>query len=106
MRAPAEQTNQEESIIKRGLQNVDLREYIASLDRTNLALQDLTRTNFRANQPTIANMTGLLKYGTKQLEDAFRSIVQQSCAQKVDPLEYVAKSESILPDYCSYTDTM
>ncbi|KAF1954452.1 hypothetical protein CC80DRAFT_126521 [Byssothecium circinans] len=104
MRAPLEQTNQEDRIIKRGLQNVDLRDYIASLDRTSLALQDLTRTNFRANQGAIADLTALLKRGTKELEDAFRNIVQQSCAQKVDPLEYVAKQNPfpvITPDQLS-----
>ncbi|PVH93857.1 exocyst complex protein-like protein exo70 [Periconia macrospinosa] len=92
MRAPLEQTNQEDRIIKRGLQNVDLRDYIASLDRTNMALQELNRTNFRANQGAISEMTALLKRGTKELEDAFRNILQQSCAERVDPLEYVAKN--------------
>ncbi|KAF2635562.1 hypothetical protein P280DRAFT_473802 [Massarina eburnea CBS 473.64] len=104
MRAPLEQTNQEDRIIKRGLANVDLRDYIASLDRTNLALQDLNRTNFRANQGAVTELTALVKVGTKELEDAFRNVVLDTCAQKVDPLEYVAKNNPfpvIEPDQLS-----
>lgn len=77
------------------LRNVDLGEYIASLDRTNVALQDLKRSNFRANQQAISELSGLVKRGTKELEDAFENVLRESCRQTVDPLEYVAKSGRI-----------
>jgi exocyst complex protein 7 len=76
------------------LRNVEFSDYIASLDRTSAALQDLKRSNFRANQGAIAELSALLKRGTKELEDAFRELLQESCRQKVDPLEYVVKSRT------------
>ena len=38
-----------------------------------------------------------MKRGTKELEDAFREILRESCRQKADPLEYVVKSKSLPP---------
>jgi len=46
----------------------------------------------RANQQAVSDMSALLKRGTKELEDAFRDILRESCRQMVDPLEYVVKS--------------
>jgi exocyst complex protein 7 len=46
----------------------------------------------RANQQAIADMSALLKRGLKELEDAFRDILLESCRQTVVPLEYVMKS--------------
>lgn len=74
------------------MRNVEFSDYIASLDRTSAALQDLKRSNFRANQGAIAELSALLKRGTKELEDAFRELLRESCRQKADPLEYVVKS--------------
>lgn len=78
------------------LRNVDLQDYIASLGRTSQSLAELQRTNMRANQQAIANMSALLKRGLKELEDAFRDILMDSCRQTVVPLEYVMKSAALV----------
>ncbi|KAF2870868.1 Cullin repeat-like-containing domain protein [Massariosphaeria phaeospora] len=91
IRAPLDQTNREERIIRAGPKNVDLRDYIASLDRTATALTDLKRSNLRSNQQAVAELGSLLKFGSKQLEDVFKEMLRESSARTVEPLEYVAK---------------
>lgn len=91
LRAPRDQTDREERIIRAGPGRGDLRDYIASLDRTAIALSDLKRTNLRSNEKAVAQLAGLLKLGNKSLEDVFRGILQDCSREKVQPLEYVAK---------------
>jgi exocyst complex protein 7 len=91
LRAPRDQTDREERIIRAGPGRGDLRDYIASLDRTTSALADLKRSNLRSNEKAVAQLAGLLKLGNKQLEDVFRGILQDCSREKVQPLEYVAK---------------
>jgi len=91
LRAPREESEREESIIRAGPGRGDLDGYIASLDRTARSLSDLKRTNLRSNEKAIVQLSGLLKTGNKQLEDVFRGILQDSARDKVQPLEYVAK---------------
>ncbi|KAH7128602.1 Cullin repeat-like-containing domain protein [Dendryphion nanum] len=92
IRAPLDQTNREERIIRGGPRKGDLRDYIASLDRTTLALSDLKRSNLRSNQQAVTELSNLLQLGSKQLEDVFRDILRDSSARTVEPLEYVAKN--------------
>ena len=94
LRAPGEGSEREEKIIRAGPGRGDLDGYIASLDRTSIALADLKRTNLRSNERAVAQLSGLLKLGNKQLEDVFRSILQDSSREKVQSLEYVAKRTS------------
>lgn len=94
LRAPREESAKEERIIRAGPGRGDLDGYIASLDRTNLSLLDLKRTNLRSNEQAVAELSGLLKMGNKQLEDVFRSILQDSAREKVQALEFVAKRTS------------
>ena len=91
LRAPREESAKEERIIRAGPGRGDLDSYIASLDRTNLNLLDLKRTNLRSNEQAITELSGLLKLGNKQLEEVFRGILQDSCREKFQALEYVAK---------------
>ncbi|KAF1968073.1 exocyst complex protein exo70 [Bimuria novae-zelandiae CBS 107.79] len=92
LRAPLDQSNREDPIINKGLRNVDLQDYIASLGRTSQSLAELRRTNMRANQQAVAEMSALLKRGLRELEDVFRDILRDSCRQTVVPLEYVMKN--------------
>jgi exocyst complex protein 7 len=92
LRAPRDQSEREERIIRAGPGRGDLRDYIASLDRTTMALADLKRTNLRSNEQAIAQLNGLLKSGNKQLEDVFRGILNDVSKQKLQPLEFVAKN--------------
>jgi len=102
LRAPREESAKEERIIRAGPGRGDLDGYIASLDRTNMSLADLKRTNLRSNEQAIAELSGLLKLGNKQLEDVFRGILQDSAREKVQALEYVAKRMS--PIYYDWGD--
>jgi hypothetical protein len=104
LRAPREQSDREERIIRAGPGRGDLRDYIASLDRTAIALGDLKRTNIRSNEKAVAQLAGLLKQGNKQLEDVFRGILQESSREKLQPLEYVAKSACFVISMKSYAD--
>ncbi|KAH7084299.1 Cullin repeat-like-containing domain protein [Paraphoma chrysanthemicola] len=92
LRAPREQTDREERVIRAGPGSGDLRDYIASLDRSTMALADLKRTNMRSNEKAIAQLSGIIKIGNKQLEDKFRGILQDCSRKKLQPLEYVAKN--------------
>ncbi|KAH7351393.1 Cullin repeat-like-containing domain protein [Pyrenochaeta sp. MPI-SDFR-AT-0127] len=91
LRAPREESEREERIIRAGPGRGDLDGYIASLDRTSLALADLKRTNLRSNEKAVTQLSGLLKLGNKQLEEVFRGILQECSRERVQPLEYVAK---------------
>lgn len=91
LRAPREGSEREEGIIRAGPGRGDLDGYIASLDRTALALSDLRRTNLRSNEQAAAQLSGLLKMGNKQLEDVYRGVLLDSSREKVQSLEYVAK---------------
>jgi exocyst complex protein 7 len=92
LRAPREESAKEERIIRAGPGRADLDGYIASLDRTNATLMDLMRTNLRSNENAVAELNTLLKLGNKQLEDVFRGILEDCSLEKVQALEYVAKS--------------
>jgi exocyst complex protein 7 len=106
LRAPRDQTDREERIIRAGPGRGDLRDYIASLDRTASALTDLKRSNLRSNEKAVSQLAGLLKLGNKQLEDVFRGILQDCSREKVQPLEYVAK-RGLCPHVSrAYADTM
>ncbi|KAF2793461.1 exocyst complex protein exo70 [Melanomma pulvis-pyrius CBS 109.77] len=93
VRAPLTQTNKEERIIKAGPRKGDLRDYIASLDRTTVALSNLRHTNLRSNMQASNELQNLLKFGTKQLEEVFRDFLREGNGKTVDPLEYVVKSK-------------
>ncbi|KAF2817345.1 exocyst complex protein exo70 [Mytilinidion resinicola] len=90
IREPLDQRNREERIIRAGPRKVPLQDYMASLDRTTQALADLRRSNLRSNQQAVAELSTLLKTGTKQLEEIFREILQED-ARTVEPLHYITK---------------
>lgn len=98
LRAPREESEREERIIRAGPGRGHLDGYIASLDRSAMTLSDLKRTNLRSNEKAITQLNGLLKIGNKQLEDVYRGILQDSSREKVQPLEYVAKRTCIEPN--------
>jgi exocyst complex protein 7 len=106
LRAPRDQTDREERIIRAGPGRGDLRDYIASLDRTAGSLVDLKRSKLRSNEQAIAELSGLLKAGNKQLEDVFRGILQECSREKVQPLEYVAKRMHMIKPRGSSADRL
>ncbi|KAF2279321.1 uncharacterized protein EI97DRAFT_491998 [Westerdykella ornata] len=92
LQAPRDQSNREERIIRAGPRNGDLRDYIASFDRSTETLAELKRSNLRANQQAISELSALVNLGTKQLEDVFRDLLRDESSRPVDPLEFVAKN--------------
>lgn len=71
----------------------DIRDYIASVDRTQLAYAEIQQTNLRSNQQGANEMNKLLQEGTKNLETAFRDLLQEGNEKPIVPLEYVLKSK-------------
>ncbi|KAL9073912.1 MAG: hypothetical protein Q9157_004558 [Trypethelium eluteriae] len=92
MRAPLDNTNREERIIKQGPKKTGLNDYIASIDRMNRALGDLKRSNLKSNQKTVSELSLLLKMGNTQLEDIFRSVLRED-NRPIEPLHYITKRE-------------
>lgn len=60
------------------------------MDRTNQALNGLRETNMKANQEAVAELTYLIKFGSGELEGAFRDTLVQE-ASPVEPLRYITK---------------
>lgn len=71
-------------------QDVGLRDYLASLDRTSQALKDLRQTNLRSNQDAISDLRSLLRIGTQQLENVFSETLRSE-QDRVEPLNYLIK---------------
>ncbi|KAI9762051.1 MAG: mitochondrial 37S ribosomal protein nam9 [Chaenotheca gracillima] len=92
LREPIDLKGQEERIIRAGPQNAGLSDYFASLKRVNEALSRLKSTNIRSNQQAISELGGLLKSGSQQLEDVFRSLLEED-SHPVEPLNYITKQK-------------
>jgi exocyst complex protein 7 len=74
----------------------DLGDYIASLDRSTQTLSELKRSNLRANQQAVKDLSSLLDDGTRKLEREFGDSLRESCAGNALPLECVLKSTAQL----------
>ena len=90
MREPLDQSGQEERVIRSDPRKTGIRQYISSLDRATKALRGLKRSNLKASQNTVEELTQLLQYGSKQLEFVFRETLQED-ARPVEPLHYITK---------------
>ncbi|KAI9715030.1 MAG: exocyst complex component exo70 [Chrysothrix sp. TS-e1954] len=91
IRKPLDKKRREDNVIRAGLQKVGLNDYLASLDRTQQTLNDLTNTNFRSNQQAIADMRELLNFGNQELESAFLDTMRSE-SSPVEPLNYITKN--------------
>ncbi|ORY16816.1 Cullin repeat-like-containing domain protein [Clohesyomyces aquaticus] len=92
VRAPLDKNVREERIIRAGPRNMELRDYIASLDRVAVTLKDLRRSNLRSNQQAVDNYSNLLKFGAKSLEDVFRQLLREGARETVEPLGFIMKN--------------
>ena len=90
IREPLDMRNKEEVIIRASPQKVGLAEYMASIDRTRLALRNMKQTNLRSNQQAISELNSLLGAGNQQLEDVFRESLRE-VQQPVEPLHFITK---------------
>ncbi|KAK6391774.1 hypothetical protein LTR65_004268 [Meristemomyces frigidus] len=85
-KAPLEQRDREERILRSRPDRVGLQEYMSSIDRTSLALRNLKTTNIKSNQQAVSDLSGLLQVGIQNLEDVFRDILRQE-SQPIEPLK-------------------
>ncbi|MCJ1338273.1 exocyst complex component exo70 [Bachmanniomyces sp. S44760] len=90
LRRPMESRANEDAIIRGGISNVGLPKYLASLNRVDNSLAQMTATKLRVNQDAINEMTRLGSYGNAQLQDLFRSILTEA-TRVVEPLSYITK---------------
>ena len=92
IRQPLDRRRKEEDVIRAGLGRVDLNDYLASMDRAGQALENLRQTNLKSNQEAMAELIYILKFGTNELEGAFRDTLQQE-AIPVEPLRHITKNQ-------------
>ncbi|KAK5138606.1 hypothetical protein LTR08_000194 [Meristemomyces frigidus] len=85
-KAPLEQRDREERILRSRPDRVGLQEYMSSIDRTSLALKNMKTTNMKSNQQAISDLNGLLQVGVQNLEDVFRDTLRQG-SQPIEPLK-------------------
>ncbi|KAK0894894.1 exocyst complex component exo70 [Friedmanniomyces endolithicus] len=87
-REPLDMRDREERVLRSRPDRVGLQEYISSMDRTSQALRNLQKTNMRANQQTIMELTELLRIGTENLEGVFRDMLRED-SQPIEPLKQI-----------------
>jgi exocyst complex component 7 len=90
IRQPLDAKGREEGVIRAGPGNAGLQQYLGALKRVDNALTDLTSSNLRSNQQTIAEFNKLLASGSTQLQDLFRNTLQGG-VKPVEPLHYLTK---------------
>ncbi|KAF2430103.1 exocyst complex protein exo70 [Tothia fuscella] len=103
IREPLDQRDQEERIIRSDPRKVGIPDYISSLDRATRALAGLKISKLKSNVNAINELSSLLKFGAKQLEDVFRDILRQDTGT-IEPLHYLTKNipfPSITPENVS-----
>jgi exocyst complex protein 7 len=100
LKAPLENKDQEESIIRSDPKRVGVPEYVASLERAERALKGLKSTNLSVNQTAIKEMGALVNYGNRQLEEVFKQQLLTIDMNQIEPLQYVVKQKPfpIIPD--------
>ncbi|KAK1062589.1 exocyst complex component exo70 [Friedmanniomyces endolithicus] len=87
-REPLDMRDREERVLRSRPDRVGLQEYISSMDRTSQALRNLQKTNMRANEQTILELTELLRIGTENLEAVFRDMLRED-SQPIEPLKQI-----------------
>jgi exocyst complex protein 7 len=78
--------------ILRSPRKVGIQDYISSLDRATRALAGLKASNLKSNQKAISELTALLKFGAKQLEDVFKDVLREDSGA-LEPLHFLTKGK-------------
>lgn len=93
LRQPADSKDDEEQIIRSGPDNAGLSTYLASIKRLNKSHADMTASNLRANQNTMADLGRLIKSGNSQLEVYFDKMLRSETPRSVEPLHFITKDK-------------
>ena len=92
MQTPLEGKADEERIIRDGPDRVGLPNYLACLRRVEAKYEQLSRTAARVNQDAARELSQLLMYGAKRLQEMFDDVLKGS-SDKVEPLQYITRSK-------------
>lgn len=87
---PIGNASNERTIIRTGPQKAGLSDYLGSMKRINRSLTQLKATNLGAHRLAISELSDLLKSGSRNLEDVFRTILREDL-RVVEPLHYITK---------------
>lgn len=93
LRSPADSKQDEEQIIRSGPDKIGLSNYLASLKRLNRSLNDIQKSNLRANRQTMGELTRLIKFGNNLLESHFQKLLQGETPPKVEVLHFITKDK-------------
>jgi hypothetical protein len=73
---------------------VGIPDYIASIDRATRALAGLQSSPLQTNQKAISELSALLRFGAKQLEQVFKDILREESG-RIEPMQFMAKGVQI-----------
>jgi exocyst complex component 7 len=93
MQAPLEGKADEEKIIRDGPERAGLQSYLASLRRVEGKYEQLSRNNARVNQDAARELSQLLQYGAKCIQDMFENILKSS-SERIEPLQYITRNQN------------
>lgn len=71
---------------------VGLAVFLNSIKRANRALNEMKRSNLRANQQTMVELSRLTKNGNASLETYFQGLLEED-SQPLEPLHYITKNQ-------------
>lgn len=90
LRKPLDQRDREDQIIRKDPRQVGIPDYIASIDRATTALAGLQSSPLQTNQKAISELSALLRYGARQLEEVFKDILREESG-RIEPMQFMAK---------------
>jgi exocyst complex protein 7 len=64
------------------------------MDRADRTLKGLRTSNLSANQSALKEMTALVKYGTRQLEEVYKqTLLSTGASEQIEPLHFIMKDK-------------
>jgi exocyst complex protein 7 len=90
IRQPSDIRNNEESIIRGGVEAAGLQSYLASMSRSSKALREMRERNMKSNEVARQDLVRLLQVGNEQLKQVFTRTLQEDAAP-IEPLNYILK---------------
>ena len=89
--SPLEGKADEENIIRDGPERVGLPNYVACLRRLESKYDQLNRSQVRVNLEAAQDLSQLLVFGAKRLQELFEDTLKSS-SEKVEPLQFITRN--------------